>query len=123
MKEEEKIDPLIVNINGKPYLIFPEALDFVGGDRSVLHQRIIRGTVDGVEKRRKYVFIPLSYCEKMKKELETKDTMKALKEADSSKLEVFQKMMAMDIPLMTLHFSRRIKIQKRRSSCSLLLEP
>ncbi|MCX6244616.1 MAG: hypothetical protein NTU98_07910 [Bacteroidetes bacterium] len=114
MKEKENIDPLIVTINGKPYLIFPEALDFVGGDRSVLHQRIIRGTVEGVEKRRKYVFIPLSYCEKMKKELETKDTMKALKEADSSKLEVFQKMMAMDITLDDLALLQKNKESKKK---------
>jgi hypothetical protein len=114
MKKKDEIDPLIVTINDKPYLIFPEALDFVGGDRSVLHQRIIRGTVEGVEKRRKYVFVPMSYCEKMKKELEAKNTMKTLKEANADKLDVIQQIMEMDLTLEDLELIKKNKGLKNK---------
>ena len=78
MTEKEKIQP--VTINGIVYLTFPQAKDFLGFDRDRLHQRVIRGVIDGVEKIGKYLFIPMSYLEEEKRKELNKETEVKLEE-------------------------------------------
>ena len=67
-----------VSIEGTEYLTFPQALTFIGIERGLLHQRIMRdaGKNEGDENAinainiEKYVFVPRSYCERMKTEIE-----------------------------------------------------
>jgi hypothetical protein len=65
MAENEKIQ--VVVINGSEYLTFPQALDYLVSNREKLRQRVLRGSVEGTVKIKKYLFIPLSYVEQEKK--------------------------------------------------------
>jgi hypothetical protein len=65
MAENEKIQ--VVVINGSEYLTFPQALNYLVTNREKLRQRVHRGSVKGVVKIGKYLFIPLSYVEQEKK--------------------------------------------------------
>ena len=76
-----------VSIEGTEYLTFPQALTFIGIERGLLHQRIMRdaGKNEGDENAinainiEKYVFVPRSYCERMKTEIENEASAEKLK--------------------------------------------
>ena len=69
----EKEEFKIVTINGIEYVTFPQALLFLDSYREKLRQRVLRGSVEGVEKIGKYLFIPLSYLQQEKKKELDKD--------------------------------------------------
>ena len=76
-----------VSIKGIEYLTFPQALKYIGIVRGLLHQRIMRdaGKDESDENAinainiEKYVFVPRSYCEKVKKEIENEASAEKLK--------------------------------------------
>jgi hypothetical protein len=80
---EEK-DYTIITINGKEYLTFPQALDYLNANREKLRTRVLKGRVEGIERIDRYLFIPLSYLKlekkkEMDKEAETMlDELKGL---------------------------------------------
>jgi hypothetical protein len=95
----------IITIDGKKYLTFPQAWQFIGyKDRGVLHQRIMREEAQkenekdpvGALNIEKYVFVPYDYCIRKKEEEENAKVLSRLKgkgieEKDIDKLELIKK--------------------------------
>jgi hypothetical protein len=80
MNDEENYT--VITINGKEYLTFPQALDYLKANREKLRTRVLKDKVEGVVRIDRYLFIPLSYLEKEKKkvlETETEEKLDELK--------------------------------------------
>jgi len=83
-------DITVITIEGKEYLTFPQALKHIKMKRGILHQRIMReeGNVKTDEEAvnainiDKYVFVPLTYCNKLKEDKEKEATVEKLKKFD-----------------------------------------
>ena len=94
------IETKIITIDGKKYLTFPQAWQFIGyKDRGVLHQRIMREEAQkenekdpvGAINIEKYVFVPLDYCERKKEEEENTKALERLKGFGSSDIETLER--------------------------------
>jgi len=107
MPTKKITDTTIITIDGKEYLTFPQALDYIKITRGLLHQRIMRddlkkqedeGAVNAINIS-KYVFVPLSFCKKLKIEQEQEATVKKLKRYNKSDLDKFEKFLKLGVSI------------------------
>jgi hypothetical protein len=90
---------MIITIEGQEYITFPQALYYIGIERGILHQRILRESEKSKDEKvvnalniDKYVFVPKIYCDKLKEEIEKKATVKELERYDPSDLAMLKQM-------------------------------